>query len=454
MPTPVHVVAGFLGTGKTTAVRRLVAAREGQERCAIVVNDFGDARIDATLLDGVAKVTDIPGGCVCCTAPQDLARTVAALLAEVRPDRLFIEPSGLGRPQDVVDMLTRGGLRAEVELGPTLVLVDPSMLVGEPPALLDEQIAAADVLVANRCDLASVEAMAGFRARARALWPPAAAVFETTMGDLPPSVLDWPPGHGPRAAEAELAPPPVPVDPHADHPHDHGNHHHAPSTQGYAALSRVFPPDWTFSWDALRRLLQETPGIARFKGLFRADVGWIRLDVAGGRMHFAPTPYRRDSRVDVIAKDRAVLEAVDAGLVDARVPEDAAPFGPAVALVDADGFETVLTRDALVALPGQVPDVSTVVPGRAGAGVRLRELFALVPLPAGARFVLTAADGMTSPPASVAEVGDAVLVHSLGDAPLPEKQGGPYRALAPTDPERGQCANVKGVVRIRVLAGA
>lgn len=454
MPTPIHVVAGFLGTGKTTAVRRLVAAREGRERCAIVVNDFGDARIDATLLDGVAKVTDIPGGCVCCTAPSDLARTVAALLVEVRPDRIFVEPSGLGRPQDVVDMLARGGLKAEVELGPTLVLVDPSMLVGEPPALLVEQMAAADVLVANRCDLASAEAMAGFRARAKALWPPAAAVIETTMGELPASVLEWPPGQGPRAAEAELAPPLAPVEPHGDHDHDHAHHRHAPSTEGYAALSRVFPPDWVFSWDALRRLLHETRGIVRFKGLFRADVGWIRLDQAGGRMHFAATPYRRDSRVDVIATDREVLEAVDAELVAARVPEDAAPFGPAVALVDADGFETVLTREALAALPGQVADVSAVVPGRAGAGVRLRELFALVPLPAGARFVLTAADGMTSAPTPVSDVGEAVLVHSLGEGPLPEKQGGPFRALAPADPERGQCANVKGVVRIRVLPGA
>lgn len=438
MPTPVHVVAGFLGTGKTTAVRALVAARADRERCAVVVNDFGEARIDATVLAGVARIADIAGGCVCCTAPEGLARTVAALLAEVRPDRILIEPSGLGRPQDIADMLARGGLRAELELMPTVVLVDPATLLGPPSALLDAQIEAADVLVANRCDLAAPEAIAAFRARAAALWPPPARVLETSFGVLPEESLAWPTGHGPRAADH-------------DHDHDHG---HAPSTEGYAARSFVWGPEVRFGWDGLRALLLATPGLVRFKGLFRADVGWVRVDVAGGRLHLAGTGYRRDSRADAIADDPAALDRIAEGLAAAMLPEDVAPAGDGVALVDADGFEVRLARAALAALPGQVPDVAALVPGKSGAGVLLRELFALVAPPPGARFVAVAADGMTSAPAPVAEIGDSVLVHSLGDAPLPEGQGGPFRLYAPGDAARGSCANVKAVVRIRVVVGA
>src|SRR5688572_5169914 len=107
MPTPVHVVSGFLGAGKTTTITALLRRFPNS---AVVVNDFGEARVDATLLDGAATITDIAGGCVCCTAPEGLAKTIDALLDEVRPARVFIEPSGLARPQDVLDMLSRGGL--------------------------------------------------------------------------------------------------------------------------------------------------------------------------------------------------------------------------------------------------------------------------------------------------------------------------------------------------------
>lgn len=437
MPTPVHVVAGFLGAGKTTAVRRLVAALPG--RSAVIVNDFGDAKLDATLLAGVARIADIPGGCVCCTAPEGLARTVAALLAEVRPDRVFIEPSGLARPQDVIDMLSRGGLRDEVAMGPTVVLVDPAALLGERAPLVDTQIEAADVLVANRCDLAPAAAIEAFRAVAAAAWPAPARVLETSFGALPADILDWPAGHGPRVGEH-------------DHGHDHGHgHDHAPSTAGFSARSWVFPPDVTFGWEGLRVLLGGTPDLVRFKGLLRADIGWVRVDVAGGRLHLAATGYRRDSRADAIVGDPAALDAVDAGLRAAVLAEPPAPAGPEIAFVDVDGHDVRLGRDALAALPGQVPDVGVIVPGREGRGVPLRELFALLPVPPGARFVVAAGDGMTSEPAPVADVGDSVLVHSLGDGPLPDSQGGPFRLLAPKDAARGRCANVKGVVRVRVL---
>ncbi len=423
MPTPVHVVAGFLGAGKTTTVRAWMAAHQGRERAAVVVNDFGEAGVDAALLgDGVA-VTNIPGGCVCCTAPAGLARAVATILDEVRPDRIFIEPSGLARPQDVVDMLSRGGLKERVALGPTLVVVDPGAT--GPADLVDAQLEAADVLVLNRLDLAAPDAVAAFRGRLATIWPGPARVLETTFGALPPDALAWPEGAGPTVRFTRV--------------------HDTPSTDGFRARSWVFPPEVGFSWDRLRAVLL-TPGIARFKGLFRGDVGWFRVDVAGGQLHFAATAWRRDNRADLIV-GTADLDAVAAGIEAALLPADAPVTEDGVALVDPDGFELRLSREALAALPGQVPDVGAVVPGRAGAGVPLREVLGLVPAPAGARFVVVARDGLTTAPVPVESV-DGVLVHTLDGGPLPDKQGGPFRLLAPTG---SSCANVKGVARIRVL---
>lgn len=415
---PVHIVSGWLGAGKTTTVRRWMASRAGVERCAVVVNDFGEARIDATLLDGAASVTDIPGGCVCCTAPEGLVRTIDALLDEVRPDRIFIEPSGLARPQDVVDMLTRGGLAARVELRPTLVLVDPAMLPGDDT--LREQIEAADILVANRCDLATPTQMAAFRALEP--WPPPLAIHETSHGVLPDDAL----APGPARAGG----------PHDDeHGHDHDH--------GHVARSWVFPPGMRFSFDAVRTLVVDTPGVARFKGLFHGDIGWFRLDLAGGRLHVAGTGYRRDSRADVILEVDTSFPLEMCQLAEAPVSDE-----PVVALVDADGFEVRLTRAALGALPGQVPDVGVLVPGRRGSGVPLREVFALAA--SAGRFVVSAGDGMNTAPAAMANAGDAVLVHTLAGEPLPDSQGGPFRVLAAAG---SACANVKGVVRVRLLPG-
>ena len=107
MPVPVHILGGFLGTGKTSAIRAQLAARPG-ERVAVIVNDFGEAGLDAATLEGAApyKLTSIPGGCVCCTAPEGFVAALGAVLDE-KPDRVWIEPTGLARPQDLVDTIRR-----------------------------------------------------------------------------------------------------------------------------------------------------------------------------------------------------------------------------------------------------------------------------------------------------------------------------------------------------------
>jgi G3E family GTPase len=427
MATPLHVISGFLGAGKTTLIRAWMSARQADERAAVIVNDFGEAGVDAALLaDGVA-VTNIPGGCICCTAPAGLARAVSTILDDVRPDRIFIEPSGLGRPQDVVDMLSRGALKGRVALGPVVVVVDPG--ADGPADLVESQLEAADILVLNRLDLAPPERVAALRDRIAASWPGPLRVLETTFGALPADALGWPAGAGPTLRLTQRR--------------------DGPSTAGFRARSWVFPPETRFGWDALRAALQ-APGIARFKALLYGDVGWFRVDVAGGKLHFAGTAWRRDNRADLIVDDGADLDAIAAAVEAAILPEDAPAPQDGVTLVDLDGFELQISREALRALPGQVADVSQVVPGRAGEGVAVAEVLALAGVPRNSRFIVVAGDGMTSAPLPLSDA-DGVLVHSLDGAPLPANQGGPLRLLAP---KGSACANVKGVVRIRLVPPA
>lgn len=426
--TPVHIIGGFLGTGKTTALRAELAQRQGRERCAIIVNDFGEAAIDAVALgDTGAQITNIPGGCVCCTAPAGLAQALTALLDAVQPDRIFIEPSGLARPQDVVDMLSRGGLKGRVRLGPVLVFVDPARWGHHP--LMEEQLEGADIIIANRCDLATPAQLDALRAALSARWPAPLQVVETTFGVLPPSVWEWPPDAGYRLVAPQQRT--------------------APSTEGFVAHSFIFPPDARFSWDALRALLGGQAGVARLKGLFSGDAGWFRLDIAGGQLHFGPTAWRRDSRLDVIFHaDAPALSTFGDRLAACVVAPDAPP-PDTLALISAEGVALPLSRAALQALPQQIPDVSVVVAGRSGQGVWLRDVLPLLGQVApGSQFMVVASDGLTTPPTPIADIGDAVLVHSLGDAPLPANQGGPFRLLAGG---KSRCANVKGVARIRLV---
>ena len=95
----------------------------------MIVNDFGEASLDeVALAEGEPfRITNIPGGCVCCTAPEGFVDALGAVLAQ-RPDRLLIEPTGLARPQDLIDTIRRCPHGDALELAPVVVMVDPHQL--------------------------------------------------------------------------------------------------------------------------------------------------------------------------------------------------------------------------------------------------------------------------------------------------------------------------------------
>lgn len=447
MATPVHVIAGFLGTGKTTTLTRLLAARPAGEKVAVIVNDFGEAAVDATVVDEASgvRIAEIRGACVCCTAPEDFVGALGLLLDDVRPDRIFVEPTGLARPADLVDTLRRGPHRDRVAVAPVIVLVDPRALDPDDP-LQRDQAEAADVLVANRVDLAEEDDLAKFDSFACTLWPGPMRVIRTRFGELTDDVLHWPEGQGPRAAPRE---------------HDHAHDHDAacevcgPSTVGHVARSATWGPDVTFSRArleaALTRAIADGVPLARVKGLFRTDEGTLLVEVAGGRVHARPSPYRRDSRADVIVRgDTAALDAVFSGLSAARSTDEEARIDrERLEVVRPDGTRRGFDRDALRALPGGVPDVGALVPKRRGEAARVAEILRAAGVALDGSAVVVAADGLTTPPVPADALATAVLVHTLDGGPLPADQGGPYRLLIPGDAgPGGACANVKGAVRI------
>jgi G3E family GTPase len=436
---PVQIFSGFLGAGKTTAIRAQLEGRKG-ERIAVIVNDFGEASLDEVeLAEGEPfRITNIPGGCVCCTAPEGFVDALGAVL-EQEPDRLIIEPTGLARPQDLIDTIRRCPHGEALELAPVIVLIDPHELgAHESTALLREQAQVADVLVANRTDLASDAELAAFDRYAAELWPAPLAVVRTQHGKLSPDLLDWPAGEGPRSERR--------------HEHDH---HHAPSTEAHHARSWHWSPDVVFSGRRLRDALSRlagNPAVARFKGIFRTEEGVSRLEIAGGVLHDRLTSFRRDSRCDAIVRGSArVLDEVESTLEAAVMREEELRRDPnRIELVLPDGRVHIVDRAELEALPGGIADVSARFPKRSGSAARIEALFDVLGVPESGSAVVVAGDGFASEPVSVPILRHGVLLHTLADAPLPSDQGGPFRLLIPQEasPEPISCANVKGVAKI------
>ena len=216
---PTTVVTGFLGAGKTTLIRNMIANAEGR-RIALIVNEFGDLGIDGELLRGCGPacadedIVELSNGCICCTVAEDFVPTMEKLLArELPPDAIVIETSGLALPQPLVRAFSWPGLATRVTVDGVIAVVDARALADgrfaheerrlaaqraadptldhETPLaeLFEDQLACADLVVLNKTDLlseAELEALAGtLRAEVRE----GSRVVPSRHGTLPLGVL-------------------------------------------------------------------------------------------------------------------------------------------------------------------------------------------------------------------------------------------------------------------------
>ncbi|EJN39017.1 putative GTPase, G3E family [Pseudomonas sp. GM84] len=154
---PTHVIAGPLGAGKTSLIRQLMAQRPAAERWAVLVNEFGQIGLDAALLahdqDGIA-IAEVAGGCLCCVNGMPFQVGLGRLLRKARPDRLFIEPSGLGHPLQLLDQLSRAPWLGVLSVQPLVMVVDAQALArGEPLCEAQQQtLDAAARVVLNKSE--------------------------------------------------------------------------------------------------------------------------------------------------------------------------------------------------------------------------------------------------------------------------------------------------------------
>jgi G3E family GTPase len=194
---PVTVVTGFLGSGKTTLIRRLLA-HPGMNRAAVIVNEFGEVGIDHELVAASSEsVTLLSNGCLCCVVRTDLQETLRELFAQRRAgavidfDRVLLETSGLADPAPVVQTLaTDTLLAAHYRLDGVATLVDAVNGAGQLDRETEsvKQAVLADRLLVTKTDLASAPAAATLRERLREL-NPHAELTDVVQGEIDPAFL-------------------------------------------------------------------------------------------------------------------------------------------------------------------------------------------------------------------------------------------------------------------------
>jgi len=311
---PTNLILGFLGVGKTTAILDLLKQKPTDERWAVLVNEFGEVGIDGAMLDVEgAFVREVPGGCMCCVAGLPMQIGLNQLIHRARPDRLLIEPTGLGHPSQILDTLTSEHYQDVLSLGPVLTLVDPRKL--EDPRVLEnvhfrDQVAAADILVANKTDLCSAPQLAGFDRWASELDPPKQHVFHTRQGQLSPAWLD---GH---ADVREVSAP------HAHHHHSARETTPAPDIgeqpwqcvsnqgQGHFSLGWRVHPDDLFDENQLMALAGDER-MVRFKAVVNTPDGWRVINVVDGALSAFGSEAREMSRIELISTSRLAADELD-----------------------------------------------------------------------------------------------------------------------------------------------
>ncbi|MHA6729317.1 cobalamin biosynthesis protein CobW [Devosia sp. A369] len=213
---PTTVITGFLGAGKTTLVRHLLAHAPKGKRIALIINEFGDLGVDKDILAGCGDDTcreedmvELSNGCICCTVADEFIPTMQALLA--RPDKfdhIVIETSGLALPQPLIRAFNWPEIKAQVTIDGIVTVADASalaegrfasdeaaidvlrrqdeMLDHETPLgeLFEDQLSVADLVILNKTDLVDAETLAKVEANLRAELRPGVGLLHARNGHV------------------------------------------------------------------------------------------------------------------------------------------------------------------------------------------------------------------------------------------------------------------------------
>ena len=306
---PTNLIMGFLGVGKTTAILDLLKQKPKNEEWAVLVNEFGKVGIDGAIFSAAgATVKELAGGCLCCAVSVPFQVGINRLLKDVKPDRLLIEPTGLGHPKKVLDMLTGDSFKSVLDLRASICLVDPEKLKDNHYTThenFQDQIALSDVLVANKMDLADSVATDLFHHWARRCQPRKALTAQTHHGQLDVAWLNivrnqdrqasYPDSHAVTKLYA-MADKQAALQNVAD---------------GYQSFGYLFSAQHRFDYLRLSHLLS-TLNAERIKGVVYTNRGWFIINGVGETINMMASASSDKCRIEIIAMNNQLQDISEA----------------------------------------------------------------------------------------------------------------------------------------------
>lgn len=315
--TKVDIISGFLGAGKTTFIKLLIENVFAGEKLVLIENEFGEIGIDGGFLkDAGIEITEMNSGCICCTLVGDFSKALRKVIEEYHPDRVLIEPSGVGKLSDVSKAIEHVKKEADIEIEGRITIVDgkkAKLYLKNFGEFFKDQVAYANTIVVSRTqmmeDHSIEECVKMLREENKE-----ASIISTSWDKLSKEAIEH--ALSPNTQlEGIFEEEKCPVCDHEHHHegacgcgHEHHHHHHHHADEIFASWGQETAHKYTEEeLDFLLKALSETEGygtILRAKGIVEMENGaWKQFDLVPQEYEVRESAADYTGRLCVIGTD-------------------------------------------------------------------------------------------------------------------------------------------------------
>ncbi|MFQ6864998.1 CobW family GTP-binding protein [Blautia sp.] len=224
--TKIDIISGFLGAGKTTLIKKLLQEAFQEEQVVLIENEFGEIGIDGGFLkEAGIEIREMNSGCICCSLVGDFGASLKEVIDKYHPDRILIEPSGVGKLSDVIRAVKDVQEETGLVLNSYTTVVDAKkckMYMRNFGEFFNNQVEYAGAIIMSRTDIVddekamqSMELLRGLNAKAAIITTP----IENLDGKKLLEVMEHPVSLEQEMMDEEVCP-------ECGHVHEHGEHHH------------------------------------------------------------------------------------------------------------------------------------------------------------------------------------------------------------------------------------
>lgn len=307
--TKIDIISGFLGAGKTTLIKKLLKEALGQEKVVLIENEFGEIGIDGGFLkEAGIQVTEMNSGCICCSLVGDFGTALREVVSQYAPDRIIIEPSGVGKLSDVIKAVQKETENCSLTLNSFVTVADAKkckMYMKNFGEFYNNQVEYSGTVILSRTAQMpeeklgqAVELIRKHNQKAAVITTP----WEELDGEKILAVME----EG-NQLEMELLEEEE-ICPECGHHHSHGEEHHHHADEVFTSWGAETPKK--YEKEAMEQILKDLSGtdcygtILRAKGIVEGpDHTWLHFDLVPGEYEVREGEADYTGRICVIGSD-------------------------------------------------------------------------------------------------------------------------------------------------------